>query len=148
MDRYSEVENAILNRLQPLAEKGLRLDNSPKQCPTAAIAAVRFYLTGESGDSIKACSQSSNVSLTFALRLCDGRDHKLAYPYLAGIKLLLNWYNPELKDYGRFEFERLAYETVLVEKGTIWLYALTFSIRSIAKEVRTNIQAELDNLFI
>ena len=147
MDRFSELEESILARLQPLALKGLQIDNSPKQCPAAAIAAVRFYLTGESAEPIKTCSQNSMVSLTFALRLCDGRDHKLAYPYIEGIKLLLNWYNPGLKDYGRFEFQNLAYETVLVERGTIWLYALTFTIRSIEKEVKTRVQAELDSLF-
>ncbi len=148
MNRYSELEKSVLARLEPLRAKGLQIDNSPKECPTAAIAAVRFYLTGESADPIKACSQNSRVSLTFALRLCDGRDHKLSYPYIAGIKLLLNWYNPSLDNYGRFEFQNLAYETVLVERGTIWLYALTFTIRSIEKEVRTNLQFELDSLFL
>lgn len=147
MDKFTALENAISDRLAPLVDRKLEVLNSPKKCPSAVVARCQFYLTGESAEPIKGATQNSTVKVTFAFQLCDPRSHKGAYPYICAIKLLLNRYHPSLEDFGRLEFENISYQPFTQENGTVWIYSLTFAIKSLEKENRINIDTKLNELF-
>ena len=59
----------------------------------------------------------------------------------------MNRFNPQFNGFARFEFQSLSYQPFLVEDGTVWRYAMDFSITAIDKEVKTNIEGKLEEIF-
>ncbi|NES91868.1 hypothetical protein [Okeania sp. SIO2B9] len=147
MSRLSRLEENILNRLDPLKDRGLELLNSPVRCRGRAIATAYFYMTSDNGEQLEATTQKGSTTISFGVQLCDMRSHKQIYPYLEAIKLLLNWYVPDIEGFGEIKFNSIGYSPYEDKDGIKWVYEMTFSVVTLVKKQRTPL-LKIEELFI
>ena len=145
-DLLTDLEKTIASRLSVLKDYGLDVLNSPQRCKNQRRAIALFYFTGESATEPNSCTQQSDITITVQIQLCDMRSHQPAYPYIAAIKLLLNWYQPEVGRVGAIKFTTTDYTPYEDKEGVKWLYNMNFSLKVMEKHTK-DVESAIASLF-
>ena len=132
--------------MAPLKDRGLDVLNSPHRCAGRTRAIALFYFTDETAEQLTGCTQNSDLSFTVELEVCDGRSHSIAYPYLAAIKILLNWHEPGVGRTSRIQYVSTSYVPFQDTNGFKWLYSMNFKLRRVDCK-KKNIEKALAEVF-
>jgi hypothetical protein len=131
-DLLTEIETAIITRLDPLADLGLEIINSPQKNRVQRRAVAQVFFSGSADDRPGAEGKLAQARLNFSinLQLEDLRTHQPSYPFLMEIRSLLQGWSPAIgRRCGRLWQQGIDYQPYTQEEKLLWAYSATYALQ-------------------